>query len=93
MTKFCKIIEAEYLQDYQIQLTFNDGLSGVVNFLPFLDKGVFVSLQTIDEFTKFSLERGVITWKNGVDIAPEFLYSRVLEKSNSTNSFSYFEQY
>jgi len=73
------LIQAEYVADYKINLVFDDGRSGVVDFLQFIDMGgVFESLRDIENFKKFKVNRelGVITWDDQVDIAPEVLYSK-----------------
>ncbi len=72
------LITANYLEGYKLQLTFENGRSGVVDFLKFIKKGgIFAQLENLDYFKKFTInkEMGVITWGEAVDVAPEILYA------------------
>lgn len=72
------IIAATYTADYKLHLTFENGRSGVVDFLKFIKQGgVFAQLEDLDFFKKFTLnkELGVITWGGAVDVAPEIVYT------------------
>lgn len=73
------VISAEYIGEYKIKLTFENGKAGVVNFLPYTRKGgVFAKLKNLEYFKRFEVDRdlGTITWGQEVDIAPETLYSK-----------------
>jgi hypothetical protein len=72
------VVSAQYRGDYKIEMRFDDGKSGVVDFAKHLDKGgVFERLRDIDVFKRFHIneELGVLTWEGDIDIAPETLYS------------------
>jgi len=70
-----------YLRDYKLELTFADGVNGVVDFAPWIvgKGGVFAPLEGKDYFAKVSVndDVGTIVWPNGVDFDPEVLYSQV----------------
>lgn len=72
------VISARYVGEYQIEVTFEDGKHGVVDFRPYIRRGgVFAKLADLSFFRQFSVhpELGVLTWGEEVDIAPETLYS------------------
>ena len=72
------VISASYMGQYKIEVTFEDGATGIVDFSKYLEKGgVFEKFQDIDFFKNFSIneELGVLTWGNEIDIAPETLYA------------------
>jgi len=69
-----KIIEAKYISDYIIELTFNDGLTSKVDLKDHLHGSIFQPLLDIQEFQKFSLNQWTIEWANGADLAPEYLH-------------------
>jgi len=72
------IIAAEYLEDYKIKLTFEDGKTGIVDFSAYAKKdGVFKKFKNIDFFKSFQLDKeiGNLIWDGEIDIAPETLYS------------------
>ncbi len=72
------VISANYVNDYKIKVTFENGKSGTIDFLPYIRKsGIYSKLRDIDFFKRFRIndELGIITWENEIDIAPETLYS------------------
>ena len=73
------VVKAEYLGNYRIEVCFDDGRHGVVDFAKYLDKGgVFARFRDLDFFRQFGINRelGVLTWGDGIiDVAPEVLYS------------------
>ena len=72
------IIDAEYKGDYLIELSFDDGKRGIVDFSKYLKRGgVFKKLKNLEYFRAFQIneELGVLTWGNDADIAPETLYA------------------
>jgi hypothetical protein len=75
---YIDIKSARYISEYRIELTFENGRSGVVDFMKFIDKGgIFSRLANLDFFKRFQVnqELGVITWDDEIDVAPEVLYS------------------
>lgn len=73
---FIKIKKAEYIRDYKIKITFDDGSEGIVDLSESLEGKVFESLKDKKNFSKFKVdeELGTIVWENGADLAPEYLY-------------------
>lgn len=71
--------EAKYLHDYVIRLRFNDGAEGEVDLSGELEGEVFGSLKDINKFKSFKIDPVLetIVWKNGADLAPEFLYEHM----------------
>ena len=53
--------------------TFSDGAIKVVDLTSLLQYPAFRELADKEQFVQFGLQ-GTIFWKNGADIAPEFLY-------------------
>ena len=73
------VVAAEYRGDYRIEVTFDDGTSGVVDFSEYAGRGgVFEPFRDLDFFRKFEIneELGVLTWAGDLDIAPETLYAK-----------------
>jgi hypothetical protein len=67
------ITEARYLDNYRIEVVFNDGKKGVADLSEILTGAVFEHLKNIDAFTKFHVDYTII-WENGADLAPEYIY-------------------
>jgi hypothetical protein len=77
------VISAKYKGEYKIEVTFEDGASGIVDFSKYLlEGGVFEKFKDMEYFINFKIneELGVLTWGDEIDIAPETLYS---EATNS----------
>jgi hypothetical protein len=72
------VISANYKGGYKIEVTFEDGATGIVDFSKHLNKGgVFEKFKDMEFFKNFRIneELGVLTWGDEVDIAPETLYA------------------
>lgn len=74
-----KVVEAHYVQDFIIRLRFADGIEGDVDFSNELYGEIFEPLRNHAFFQQFSVhpEFYTLTWPNGADIAPEYLYEKV----------------
>jgi len=78
------VVSASYKGEYKIEVTFDDGKGGVVDFSRYLDKGgVFDRFKDINFFKKFKIyqELGVFTWQDEIDVAPEILYAEATQTS------------
>ena len=73
-----KITQVKALDGYRLEISFDDGVHGVVSlsdrlfgpvFEPLKDP-VFFAQARVDEF-------GVVAWPNGADLAPDALYERL----------------
>ena len=73
---FLHIVKSEHLEDYQLQLTFNNGAMKIVDLHDELYGEVFESLKDISFFKQGAVneETQTVEWPNGADFAPEFLY-------------------
>ena len=72
------VVSAVYKGDYRIEVTFEDGKKGIVDFTKYLDKGgVFERLKDKEFFSQFEVnqELGTLSWQNEIDVAPETLYA------------------
>ncbi len=76
--KLLHIITAEYIGDYKIKLSFNNGYSGVVDLQEKIyndHRKIFTPLKDKTFFQSFKQHFGTIEWGNGLDLAPEYLYN------------------
>ena len=72
------VFSATYQSGYLIELEFDDGQRGTVDFAKYLQRrGVFERFRDLEFFRSFGInkELGVLTWGNEIDIAPETLYA------------------
>lgn len=71
-----KIVKAEYVRDYILRLTFNNGEIRMMDFAPLMEKGVCKKLRDLDYFKSFTLDPFTVDWNNEIGFAPRFLYER-----------------
>lgn len=72
------VVSATYKGDYKIEIEFDDGKKGIMDFTRYLKKGgVFSRFKDIEFFRNFTVneELGILTWQNEIDVVPETLYS------------------
>jgi hypothetical protein len=69
-----KINKIKYLEDYQIRINFTDGIVKVINFKPLLKGEIYAPLKDLEFFRQVYLDCGTVSWPNGADFAPEYLY-------------------
>jgi len=74
-----RIVEGTHIKDHILRLRFSDGTEGEVDLSGELYGEVFEPLKQVAYFKHFSIhpEFHTVTWPNGADFAPEFLYDRV----------------
>jgi hypothetical protein len=74
-----EVTQAKYIDDYKIWLEFNDGKNGIADLSKSLWGKMFEPLKNIENFKAFELSAimNTITWINGADFAPEYLYELV----------------
>jgi len=72
------VVSAVYRGGHKIEVTFDDGKKGVIDFVKYLRRGgVFERFKDMDFFRSFTInqELGILTWGDEIDIAPETLYA------------------
>jgi hypothetical protein len=76
--KLVPITGVQVIDEYQLRLTFEDGLVGDVSFVDREWKGVFTPFRDPARFAEVYVDPDVHTlvWPNGLDMAPEPLYEK-----------------
>lgn len=74
-----RVKTAKYIRDYIIAISFTDGVEGEIDLKGELDGEIFEPLMDLSYFKEFIVhaELHTLTWPNGADFAPEFLYQKV----------------
>ena len=78
-----QIIEVKALGDYKLWLRFRDGTTGTVDLSAELWGPMFEPLKDRTLFAKATVhpELYTVTWPNGADLSPEFLYKQAAQPS------------
>jgi hypothetical protein len=68
--------KANYVSEYKLLLTFEDGNIRLVDLKLHLEGEIFKPLKDISYFkaVKVNSDLDTIVWKNGADMSPDFLY-------------------
>lgn len=69
------VIDAQYVSDYKIKVTFDNGEQKIADFSNWLKGEIFEPLKDKNYFRNFFVDGWTISWSNGADIAPETLYT------------------
>jgi hypothetical protein len=79
------VTTAEYLEGYKINVSFSNGESGVVDLEAALWGPVFEPLRDLRAFRRFTVSDVLhtVSWDNGADFAPEFLYDKMVEQAHA----------
>lgn len=64
--------------DYTLAVVFVNGERAVLDMKPVLDFGVFSRIKNFEEFRRVRVSFDTIEWECGVDLDPEFVYSKCI---------------
>ncbi|PKM12681.1 MAG: DUF2442 domain-containing protein [Gammaproteobacteria bacterium HGW-Gammaproteobacteria-3] len=73
---FLHVTDAQYLEDYKIEVTFNNGRKGIADLTDALRGAMFEPLKNKSMFSSLAVDKELdtIVWSNGADLAPEYIY-------------------
>ena len=71
------VIEVKLAGEFEISVRFEDGVEGVVKFLPTAFRGVFSCLRDESQFRQVKVIDGVVTWPGELDLAPDAMHSEI----------------
>jgi len=88
---FLHVTDVTYLRDYELRLTFNDGVTKKVDLQGELYGEMFEPLKDLKLFKQVVInpDTNTIEWPNGADLAPEFLYEIGAEPEGAEQTESF----
>ena len=75
MSYLPQVTKAHYISGFIVSTRFDDGTEKHIDVSQWFTGPVFEPLKNLKLFKKFFIEAGTLAWPNGVDIAPEALYT------------------
>ena len=79
-----QVDRADYLDDYNLFIKFNDGIEGSINLKETIfndSRKIFEYLREVDNFKDFQISLNTICWSNNLDLAPEYLKETLLKQN------------
>lgn len=70
-----KALEVKPLENYVLEIKFNNGEIKRFDVKPYLNHKAFEQLKKLDIFNSVKIAGLSIEWENGVDICPDELYN------------------
>ena len=80
-----RIIEIKAQGELKLKITFNDGLTGILDFTNLLTGRIFSPLKDSAKFATASVQYGTIVWQDDIDMAPEYLHTKMVEQGVGLN--------
>jgi Protein of unknown function (DUF2442) len=69
-----RVTSVRPLEDYELELSFDNGESRRFDVKPYLDRGVFVRLREPSAFRAVRVVAGSVEWASGPDLSYDTLY-------------------
>ena len=73
---YVSVNKVQALNDYKLELTFENNETKIFDVKPYLDTGLFKTLKDEKLFKRVTVSYDTIEWPNGVDLDPEVLYEK-----------------
>ncbi len=85
---FLYVTNAKYIEDYKVEVSFNNGRKGVANLIDALKGPMFNPLKNKAIFSNLKLDKELetIVWPNGADLAPEYIYFQAFKNEPELQS-------
>ena len=83
--------EVQAIGNRRLAVKFGDGLTGTLQISPAFCTGVFAPLLDDRLLEQATIQYGVITWPNGLDLAPDTMVAQI--KHNPQHFFDVGQRY
>lgn len=70
-----KAIDVKPINDYKLEIKFDNGEIKIFDITPYFKFGIFSELREKEQFEKVKISGLSIEWENGADICPDELYN------------------
>ena len=79
---YLSVNKVKALNDYKLELTFENNEKKIFDVKPYLDTGLFTKLKDEKIFKMVKISYDSIEWPYGIDLDPEILYekSKIVKK-------------
>ena len=75
-----KVIKFRPLENYKLELTFDNNVAKIKDMKPHLNEGVFKRLKNKEIFDSVRINFGTISWDDDIDLCADYLYESSVEE-------------
>jgi len=75
-----KVTDVTVIPEYKLKVTFDDGVSGIIDLKDFIGSGIFSILKDEKLFDKAYAAGYAIAWNNELEIDAIAIYAEILNK-------------
>ena len=72
-----KVNEVKYFNDYTLFVSFDDGISGIIQLNDLVEHGIFQQLKNLDKFSKVYTTGFSIAWSEELEIDAASIYAEL----------------
>ena len=83
---YLSVNKVKALDDYKLELVFENKETRIFDVKPYLDTGLFKKLKDKDLFKMVKVSYDSIEWPHGIDLDPEVLYEKSKTRNSQTGS-------
>lgn len=76
-----KVISVNPLPDYKLKVTFDDGVSGIIDLKNFIKNGILSALQNEASFKKVFTNGYSVAWSDELEIDSLAIYAEILKRN------------
>jgi hypothetical protein len=78
---FLHLTSVKYIEDYKVEVSFNNGRKGAADLSDALQGPIFEPLREKSIFTQLKVDEDLetICWPNGADLALEYIYFKAFK--------------
>jgi hypothetical protein len=69
-----RIKKIKPLDDFKLCIVFENGEERIFDVKPYLNKGIFTELKSIEKFKSAHISAGTVQWENEADFCPDTLF-------------------
>ncbi|WP_417911168.1 DUF2442 domain-containing protein [Candidatus Electronema sp. PJ] len=82
---FLHITDAKHIEEYKVEVVFNNGKKGIADLSEALSGPAFEPLKNQVMFSSFIVDNELetIAWPNGADLAPEYIFFQAFKNDSS----------
>jgi len=69
-----RVIAVSPKRNYRLHLQFDNGEYRIFDVSPYLERGIFKELKSLEMFNSVKVSDGTVQWQNEADFCPDTLY-------------------